>query len=213
MPLGICIINWDAFEGGVVSLKYPEDLKVPDNIVQILQISHNFNPGMMVIKEREFQAISLGNEELQKVIVLVLSKYEDAEDFKGITDMINESLIENGTEEGMKGELKRLMTASDKVFRARETVMIKLANEISELKNREIDIRTSLEWLYKNEESWKKRIIFLLMIHGKSTSDLLLEHTKLPKKEFFKYLHEMENDKMIKISEQSCELIIRFNID
>ena len=76
MPDGILIIDWDEFEGGFVSYKYP-DLEIPDNLVQLLQISHSFNPGLITIQEEDFHAISIGIEPLQKVIVLILEKWDD----------------------------------------------------------------------------------------------------------------------------------------
>ena len=41
MPEGILIIDWDEFEGGYVSYKYP-DLKIPDNL-EVVNISKSFN--------------------------------------------------------------------------------------------------------------------------------------------------------------------------
>ena len=62
MTLGILIISWDEYEGGFVSFKYPEELEVPDNLIQLLQISHTFNPGAITLQEKEFHALSIGNE-------------------------------------------------------------------------------------------------------------------------------------------------------
>jgi len=127
MPLGICIINWDVNEGGSIGLRHPESLNVPDNIVQILQISHNFTPGVLHIRESNFNALSFGKEEHQKVIVLVLSIYEDSEDFKGIIEQLNQVVSDNPDESQLLGELKRVFELSQSVFKAREAVMMKLA--------------------------------------------------------------------------------------
>ena len=56
MPEGIFIINFDEYEGGIVSIKYPDtpDFVVPDNIVQMLQISQNFTSGVPIYSGIKF---------------------------------------------------------------------------------------------------------------------------------------------------------------
>ncbi|MHA1563059.1 MAG: hypothetical protein ACTSPA_13155, partial [Promethearchaeota archaeon] len=129
MPEGIFIIDWDEYEGGVISLKYPENLDIPANFVQLLQISHSFNPGIMNIKEEGFNGLSLGNEELQKVTVLVLTRFEDAEDFKEILSLIND-VVAKHSGDNLLEEIERLFMTSQSVFKAREAVLNKLANEV-----------------------------------------------------------------------------------
>ena len=162
MPEGIFIIDWDEFEGGVISLKYPEDLEIPVNFVQLLQISHSFNPGVMNIKEEDFNGLSLGNEELQKVTVLILTKFEDAEDFIEILALIND-VVAKHSDDDLLEEIERLFMTSQSVFKAREAVLNKLANEVTSLKNTEIDIRQSMDWFIRHEiKSPKKKILYIL---------------------------------------------------
>ncbi len=166
MPEGIIIIDWDEFEGGVVSFKYPDKLHVPDNLVQLLQISHTFSPGLLTIHENSFHALSMGNETLQKVIVLILSQFEDGDDFFEIISTMDKAILESTNPTQLPSELIHMFELSQSVFRAREAVLTKLADEVTSLKNREIDYHQSLEWLIKHETDPVKQIIFLLMRYG-----------------------------------------------
>lgn len=166
MPRGIVIIDWDAFEGGIISYKYPETLEVPTNLVQLLQISHTFSEGLLTIKDGQFHAVSVGNEPLQKVIVLILSEFEDENDFFDIVNTMNSVVTDVQDDTQLQSQLVRVFKLSQSVFKARDAVLTKLAEEITELKNKEIDIRQSLEWLIRHEESIEKLIIFLLLRYG-----------------------------------------------
>ncbi|MHA1775641.1 MAG: hypothetical protein ACTSWC_02640 [Promethearchaeota archaeon] len=166
MPRGIVIIDWDAFEGGIISFKYPETLDVPTNLVQLLQISHTFSEGLLTIKDGLFHAVSIGNEPLQKVIVLILSEFEDENDFFDIVNTMNSVVTDVQDDKQLQNQLVRVFQLSQSVFKARDAVLTKLAEEITELKNKEIDIRQSLEWLIRHEESIERSIIFLLMRYG-----------------------------------------------
>ena len=213
MPEGIFIIDWDEYEGGVISLKYPVDLEIPVNFVQLLQISHSFNPGIMNIKEEDFNGLSLGNEVLQKVTVLILSKFEDAEDFKEILYLINDVVIKH-SEDNLLEEVERLFLASQSVFKAREAVLTKLANEVNSLKNVEIDIRQSMDWFIKHEvNSPKKKILFILLRYGKLTSEEIKKYADLSNEDLLKYLEEMEKEQLIALKKGKYKSMIHYILE
>ena len=68
------------------------------------------------IRESNFNAISYGNEALQKVLVLVLSKYEDGEDFKEIIGQLDQMVMEFEDPEELKLEIKRIYELSQSVL-------------------------------------------------------------------------------------------------
>jgi hypothetical protein len=212
MPEGIVIIEWDEFTGGVVSMKYPEELDVPENFVQILQISHNFEPGIMTFKEKGVHAISVSNVELQKVIVIVLTKYEDAEDFREILGTINQAVGEIDDKSLLYNELQRLYQAAQSVFRAREAVMMKLANETAELKNYQVDLRNSLEWLLQHEDTLRKKIILTLLINGPLPLAELVGYAKLVKKATQIELKKMEKEGLLEIKDKNYILLIQYQV-
>lgn len=210
MTLGILIISWDEFEGGFVSYKYPEELEVPENLIQLLQISHTFNPGAITLQEREFHALSIGNEALQKVIVLILEEFEDAMDFNEIIENMSAAVSNMQEETELHTELRHLYNLSQSVFKAREAVLTKLANEVTELKNHEIDINQSLEWLIQNEDDFQKKLIFLLLRYGDLSFTEIKQYIPGIDFNFYQMLEEMEAQKYLDISDQKCRLILHY---
>ena len=67
-------------------MKFPEDLDVPDNVVQQIQISHNFVESYITIEEKDWNSISYYNENKEIIIVMVLDKYDDSSDYSVILD-------------------------------------------------------------------------------------------------------------------------------
>lgn len=203
MPKGIVIIDWDEFEGGVVHQKYPDDLVVQDNFIQILQISHNFNPGIMSIKEAGINAISLGNLEKQKVIVLILGKFEDGDDFHQIVYMIND-IVDTVT----NLELQRVFKLSQSVYKAREAVLQKLAEEIATYKSFENDIKAVIGCLIKDEKSPRTRMIYHLLIHQILSREKLLTYSGLKEKKFEKLLQKMIRDNTLLKTSEGYKIIM-----
>ena len=213
MPEGIFIIDWDEYEGGVISLKYPKNLEVPENFVQLLQISHSFNPGVMNIKEEDFNGLSLGNEALQKVTVLILTKFEDAEDFKEILSLIND-VVAKHSDDNLLEEIERLFLASQSVFKAREAVLNKLANEVNSLKNVEIDIRQSMDWFIRHETKFpKKKILFILLRYGPLSLEEIKKYSDFPQEDLQKYIEEMETEQLIALKKGKYKSMIHYILD
>ena len=212
MPEGIFIIDFDEYEGGIVSIKYPDtpDFVVPDNIVQMLQISQNFTSGGLYIRESNFNAISYGNEALQKVLVLVLSKYEDGEDFKEIIGQLDQMVMEFEDPEELKLEIKRIYELSQSVFRAREAVMLKLAQDITELKNCEIDLKNGLKYLLARETTNKNRIIYFLSINGNMSIEKISSELQIESSDLQLNLEDMQAGGILELKDDSVNLLITY---
>jgi hypothetical protein len=165
---------------------------------------------MLNIREAEFSAISYGNEELQKVIVLVLSKYEDGEDFKEILTQLNQTVMDFQEPDELAVELKRIFELSQSVFRAREAVMLKLAQDITDMKNREIDMKNALKYLFEHEHSDKTRIIYALMINGSMNKEDLAEFLQLPEINIQLLTQDMISEGIIDQQEDFFNLLITY---
>ncbi len=210
MPEGILIIDWDEFEGGFISFKYP-DMKIPDNLVQLLQISHSFNPGLINIQEEGFHALSIGNDDLQKVIVLILTAYEDANDFEEIMEALNRIIKEPfDTVEMMHAELQKVYGLSQTVFRAREAVLKKLTTEVTQLKNREHDLRRSLRWFRQQETPLEIQILLILCDYQAMTFDELLKELSCDPKVLKNLLSDMVNQKKIALTDKVYSSLIHY---
>ncbi|MFO7796229.1 MAG: hypothetical protein R6W84_08750, partial [Promethearchaeia archaeon] len=94
MVKGVALISWDLVEGGTVKMKYPEDLELSENIVQQIQISHNFTESYIINEEENWNSISFYNEHKELIIVLVLEKYDDGQDYKSVLGEFNKA-VEN----------------------------------------------------------------------------------------------------------------------
>ena len=201
MPKGLIIIEWDAVEGGIIGDCYPKDLQIPDNLIQILQISHNFNPGIMnttLGKDKE-KVLSIGNMEIQKVIVLLLTRYEDAEDFIEYLKEVEVFVVEFHDTPNFIDKLQEAYLKSEMVFRTRETVMEKLATEVAILKTKQADVNSVLQYLYNNERIWTTKITYLFLMEDEDNLSFkeIIEKTKLSEKRLKEYLSKMQNQKRI----------------
>lgn len=166
MPIGICLIKWDEVEGGTVYMKYPEDLEIPISIVQQLQISHNFTESYIITEERGWNSVSYYNENKEMIIILVLTRYDDGNDYLELLEEFNKELDKEKKGENLKKRLESMFHISLDVFRTTEEVIIKLSNEVAYLKTREYDFEVKFNKITNsNQLNVKSKILFLLAIN------------------------------------------------
>ena len=147
-------------------MKYPLELEVPDNIVQQIQISHNFVESYITIEESNWNSISYYNEDKEIIIVLVLDKYDDGSDFAIILDEFKKELELDLTEEKLKEHLERIYNLSLNVLGTSDEVISKLSNELAQLKTLEYDLTKRFETIAKSDHlKVKSKIQFLLAIN------------------------------------------------
>ncbi len=163
MPEGIFLIKWDDILGGTIHLKYPEDLEIPEPVVQQIQISHDFVESNITIKEKDWNSVSYYNEAKQIITVLILDKYADSSDYIELIENFNEELDHTSDEELMVS-MQNIVGAS--VFRTRDEVISKLSNQVAELKMWEYDMTKKLEAIANLDFlDVKARICYLLTIN------------------------------------------------
>jgi len=166
MPTGICLIKWDEVEGGTVYMKYPEDLEIPISIVQQLQISHNFTESHIITEERGWNSVSYYNENKEMIIILVLTRYDDGNDYLELLEEFNKELDKEKKGENLKKRLESMFHISLDVFRTTEEVITKLSNEVAYLKTREYDFEVKFNKITNsNQLNVKSKILFLLAIN------------------------------------------------
>ncbi|MEJ2250570.1 MAG: adenylyl-sulfate kinase [Candidatus Lokiarchaeota archaeon] len=167
-PMAICI-EWSDIMGGQVLMRYPENLDIADNMVQQIQISHNFTESYIINEEKEWNSISFYNEDKELIIVLVLDKYDDGTDFIPILEEFNKQVDSFDTEingKDLKKRLKELFNFSFNVFRTRDEVISKLSNEVAQLKTRQYDYHKKFERIIdSNHLPVKAKLQFLLSIN------------------------------------------------
>jgi hypothetical protein len=178
MPKGIFLIQWDEVLGGTIYLKYPEDLKISEKTVQSIQISHNFTESYIITEEKNWNSASFYNPKKQIVIVLVLEKYDEGNDFLVVLEEFNKELEKDLEEEELKSELKRMFNFSQTVFRTRDEVFTKLSNELADLKMKVFFYERKFNKIIESDQlNAKSKILYLLSIRDEVNLDDLCKLT------------------------------------
>lgn len=148
-------------------MKYPDELEIPNNIVQQIQISHNFVESNITIEEKNWNSLSYYNEETDIIFVLVLDKYDESQDYTGIVDDFKKELELNLTKNKLKKHLERIFLEKVlNVFRTRDEVIAKLSNEVAQLKTKEYDLQKKFDKIATSDHiKVKSKIQFLLAIN------------------------------------------------
>ena len=167
MPSGIFLIKWDEVIGGTIYMRYPEDLEIPDPVVQQITISHNFTESYIITEEKQWNSVSYYNENKEIIIVLVLrGRYEDGNDYLELLEEFNKELDKDTQDEKLKKRLETMFNLSLDAFRVTDQVITKLSNEVAYLKTKEYDWEVKFEKVLNSEQlTVKSRILFLLTVN------------------------------------------------
>ena len=204
-------MRWDQIEGGIIYLKYPEDFEIPNNVVQQIQISHNFVESYITIEEKDWNSISYYNENKELIIVLVLDKYDDASDYTVILDEFKKELDLDIKEEKLKKHLKEKYDLSLKVFRTRDEVIAKLSNEVAQLKTFEYDWRKRFEKIVKsNQLKVKSKIQFLLAMNEEMVYCEICKNVDTSKNWINSVLETLMKNKIIGYNHQKDSYYLQF---
>lgn len=198
MPTGIFLIRWDEVEGGQIYLKYPESLEIPNPVVQQITISHNFTESYIITEEKNWNSVSYYNENKEIIIVLVLSKFDDGNDYLEILEKFNQEIDKETEEEKLKKHLETMFHISLDAFRTTDEVITKLSNEVAYLKTREYDYEVKFEIITKsNHLSVKSKILFLLTINDSLTLRDIEKSIKTSKRWLFNVLETLIKNKVV----------------
>ena len=163
MPKGIFIIKWDEVIGGTVYMRFPEELEISDNAVQQIQIAHNFTESYIITEEKDWNSVSFYNSEKEIVIVLVLDKFDEGNDYLIVLEEFNKDLYKYENENELKEQLEKRFKFSLNVFRTRDEVITKLSNDVASVKMRVYELEKRIERIIgSNHLTVKARILFLL---------------------------------------------------
>ncbi|MBN1214630.1 MAG: hypothetical protein JXA99_04235 [Candidatus Lokiarchaeota archaeon] len=203
MVKGVALITWDTIEGGVVQIKYPDNLNVPNNIVQQIQISHNFSESYIITEEKNWNSISFFNKEKEAIIMLILEKYDDGSDYIPVLEEFNKEIETNANGGVLKEHLKRIYDFSLNVFRTRDEVISKLSNEVAQLRTKEYDVQKKIEKIINSDYlPVKSKIQILLSINDYQTFDDLLASINTSKNWLQKVLNNLVNKDIIEYNKK-----------
>jgi hypothetical protein len=209
MPEGIFMIQWDEIIGGTIYMKYPEDLEIPEPVIQQIQISHDFVESKITIKEEDWNSISTYNEDKQIITVLILDKYADSSDYIELLEGFNQELNKGHTDEELSDIISKIIEVP--VFRTRDEVISKLSNEVAELKTWEYDITRKFERIASLDFlNVKSRIIFLLAIKEAVTFKEIIDYVKTSKNWLKNVLDKLVKNNIIGFDSKGETYFLRF---
>jgi len=196
------LIKWDVVLGGNIYMKFPEHLELLDNVVQQIQISHNFIESYITIEEKNWNSISYYNENREIIIVLVLDKYDDGSDYTVILDEFKRELELELSETELKKHLERIYNLSLNVFRTRDEVIGKLSNQVAQLKTMEYDLKKRFEKIARADHlKVKSKIQFLLAVNNEMKHKDLYKVIDTSKNWLDKVLETLTKNKIIGYNE------------
>ena len=183
-------------------MKFPEHLEILDNVVQQIQISHNFIESYITIEEKNWNSISYYNENREIIIVLVLDKYDDGSDYTVILDEFKRELELELSENELKKHLERIYNLSLNVFRTRDEVIGKLSNQVAQLKTMEYDLKKRFEKIARADHlKVKSKIQFLLAVNNEMKHKDLYKVIDTSKNWLDKVLETLKKNKIIGYNE------------
>ncbi len=177
------MITFDRIVGGEIYLKFPDNLEIPINIIQQIQISHNFSESYIITEEKNWNSVSFYNSDKEIVIVLVLDKFDEGNDYLSVLEEFNKDLYKYENENELKEQLERQFQFSLEVFRTRDEVIAKLSNEVAHLKMKVYDLEKKFEKAIKSDHlKVKSRILFLLSIYDELSFNDIKTQVKTSKR-------------------------------
>lgn len=205
------MITFDRIVGGEIYLKFPEDLEITINIIQQIQISHNFSESYIITEEKTWNSVSFYNSDKEIVIVLVLDKFDEGNDYLNVLEEFNKDLYKYENENELKEQLERQFQFSLEVFRTRDEVIAKLSNEVAQLKMKVYDLEKRFEKAIKSEHlKVKSRILFLLSIYDELSFKEIKKQVKTSKRWLENVIENLVKNELVEYDSSKHTYYINF---
>ena len=101
----------------------------------------------IITEEKNWNSVSYYNENKEIIIVLVLSKFDDGNDYIEILEKFNQEIDKLTEEEKLRENLEAMFHISLDAFRTTDEVITKLSNEVAYLKTREYDYEVKFDFI------------------------------------------------------------------
>ena len=205
------MITFDRIVGGEIYLKFPEILEIPINIIQQIQISHNFSESYIITEEKNWNSVSFYNSDKEIVIVLVLDKFDEGNDYLSVLEEFNKDLYKYENENELKEQLERQFQFSLEVFRTRDEVIAKLSNEVAQLKMKVYDLEKRFEKAIKSDQlKVKSRVLFLLSIYDELSFKDIKKQVKTSKRWLENVIENLVKNELVEYDSSKHTYYINF---
>ncbi len=205
------MITFDRIVGGEIYLKFPDTLEIPINIIQQIQISHNFSESYIITEEKTWNSVSFYNSDKEIVIVLILDKFDEGNDYLSVLEEFNKDLYKYENESELKEQLERQFQFSLEVFRTRDEVIAKLSNEVAQLKMKVYDLEKRFERAINSEHlKVKSRILFLLSIYDELSFKDIKKQVKTSKRWLENVIENLVKNELVEYDSSKHTYYINF---
>lgn len=205
------MITFDRIVGGEIYLKFPDILEIPINIIQQIQISHNFSESYIITEEKTWNSVSFYNSDKEIVIVLVLDKFDEGNDYLSVLEEFNKDLYKYENENELKEQLERQFQFSLEVFRTRDEVIAKLSNEVAQLKMKVYDLEKRFEKAIKSDHlKVKSRILFLLSVYDELSFKEIKKQVKTSKRWLENVIENLVKNELVEYDTNKNTYYINF---
>ena len=205
------MITFDRIVGGEIYLKFPDILEIPINIIQQIQISHNFSESYIITEEKNWNSVSFYNSDKEIVIVLVLDKFDEGNDYLSVLEEFNKDLYKYENENELKEQLERQFQFSLEVFRTRDEVIAKLSNEVAQLKMKVYDLEKRFEKAIKSDHlKVKSRILFLLSVYDELSFKEIKKQVKTSKRWLENVIENLVKNELVEYDTNKNTYYINF---
>jgi len=205
------LITFDRIVGGEIYLKFPDNLEIPINIIQQIQISHNFSESYIITEEKTWNSVSFYNSDKEIVIVLVLDKFDEGNDYLSVLEEFNKDLYKYENENELKEQLERQFQFSLEVFRTRDEVIAKLSNEVAQLKMKVYDLEKRFERAIKSDHlKVKSRVLFLLSIYDELSFTDIKKQIKTSKRWLENVIENLVKNELVEYDSTKQTYYINF---
>ncbi len=205
------MITFDRIVGGEIYLKFPDTLEIPINIIQQIQISHNFSESYIITEEKTWNSVSFYNSDKEIVIVLVLDKFDEGNDYLSVLEEFNKDLYKYENENELKEQLERQFQFSLEVFRTRDEVIAKLSNEVAQLKMQVYDLEKRFERAIKSDHlKVKSRILFLLSMYDELSFKDIQKQVKTSKRWLENVIENLVKNELVEYDSNKSTYYINF---
>ena len=205
------MITFDRIVGGEIYLKFPDTLEIPIHIIQQIQISHNFSESYIITEEKTWNSVSFYNSDKEIVIVLILDKFDEGNDYLSVLEEFNKDLYKYENENELKEQLERQFQFSLEVFRTRDEVIAKLSNEVAQLKMKVYDLEKRFERAINSEHlKVKSRILFLLSIYDELSFKEIKKQVKTSKRWLENVIENLVKNELVEYDSSKHTYYINF---
>ncbi|HME54001.1 MAG TPA: hypothetical protein VKM55_17375 [Candidatus Lokiarchaeia archaeon] len=170
MPLAIFVIEWDPFEGAIVTHQYPTEVEIDPNNVQTIDVTHQFQKESpwIVVEDKGIKAVSYMNEKFQKAIALLLAPNEVPVTFVKFLEQLSEFVLPVDDDK-VPQRLKESFTFIQAEIPVNEIVLMDFAHQIEQAKEDMFDFKRRIQVILDHCSEISTKVLLFLAINDGST--------------------------------------------